>query len=80
MNTRPIYGYKKELVINDLEKKLTKEWHDKSLAENINFKAPELLGVETKYIRGFITEKGIIPTEQMFQVSLEYYKELGGAI
>ncbi|MBS4210154.1 hypothetical protein [Bacillus sp. FJAT-50079] len=80
LDIRPIYGYKKELVINDLETKLIEEWQDKSLAENINFKAPELLGVEPKHIRGFITEKGVIPAEQMFNVSLEYYKELGGAI
>ncbi|MEC1523832.1 hypothetical protein P9D43_17680 [Neobacillus niacini] len=80
LDIRPIYGYKKELVINDLETKLTKEWQDKSLAENINFKAPELLGVEPKHIKGFVTEKGIIPAEQMFNVSLDYYKELGGAI
>jgi ribose 1,5-bisphosphate isomerase len=80
LDIRPIYGYKKELVINDLTTKLTKDWPDKNLAENIDFKSPELLGVKPKYIRGFITEKGIIPAEQMFNVSLEYYKELGGVI
>ncbi|MFZ7946140.1 MULTISPECIES: translation initiation factor eIF-2B [Bacillaceae] len=80
LDIRPIYGYKKELVINDLTKKLTKEWPDHSLAENIDFKSPELLGVEPKFISGFITEKGLIPTEEMFNVSVEYYKELGGVI
>lgn len=80
LDIRAIYGHRKDLVIVDMEKKLTKNWNDKNLAEHINFETPELLGVKPDHIAGFITEKGVIPAGQMFHVSVEYYKELGGAI
>ncbi|KMY49778.1 hypothetical protein [Peribacillus loiseleuriae] len=80
LDIRPIYGYKKVLVVQELEKKLTEDWPDQNLVDNIDFKAPELLGVTPKHITGFITEEGIIPADQMFNVSMNYYKKLGGVI
>jgi ribose 1,5-bisphosphate isomerase len=80
VDVRPINGHKKELVIVNLKNKLTKDWNNPGLAETIDFNAPELLGVIPEHISGFITEKGVIPAAQMFQVSVDYYKELGGAI
>jgi len=80
LDIRPIYGYKKVLVVQELEKKLTKDWPDQKLVENIDFNTPELLGVTPKHISGFITEEGIIPVNQIFNVSMNYYKKLGGAI
>lgn len=79
LDIRPIHGYKKDLVIVDVKERLTSYWNDKSLAEGIDFKTPELLGVRPDHIAGYITEKGIIPSGQMFQVSLDYYRELGGS-
>lgn len=80
LDIRSIYGYQKKLKINDLTNKMTKYWPNKELTKDIDFNAPELLGVEPEHISGFVTEKGIIPSTQMFGVSKEFYKELGGTI
>ena len=93
LDIRPIFGFKRTLVINNLKDKLTKNWRNKSgtgetgealvkTAENmtneIDFNCPELIGVEPKFITGFVTERGIIPSGQMYELSLDYYKELKG--
>lgn len=75
VDIRGIGGYRKELVINDL-----KEKYD-SLAEEgtqIDFKVPELLGVPAKRISGYVTESGIIPANQLYQSSLNYYQQIKG--
>ena len=46
--------------------------------ENINFVTPELLGVDPKFIRAFVTEKGVVPAGSMYELSVQYSKELRG--
>lgn len=78
LDIRPVFGYKKTLGINDLKEKLTKNWDPEIDTKQINFLTPELVGVEAKYIRGYVTEKGIIPSNQMYEISLEYSNNLKG--
>lgn len=78
IDIRPIYGYSKVLVINDMKQKFTKGWDQEIDVDAIDFRTPELLGVEPKHIKGFVTEKGIIPANQMYEISLEYSKYLRG--
>ncbi|MEK3888385.1 hypothetical protein [Bacillus sp. FSL K6-3431] len=77
VDIRSIYGYQKVLVENDLTHKLAAHWHMDE-QEKTDFICPELLGVDAKYITAYITERGIIPSHQIFNVSLEYYNELKG--
>lgn len=78
LDIRSIYGHHKKLQINDLTKKLTVAWADSYLAKDIDFKTPELLGVPAEHITGFITEQGIIPANQIYGISLQFYQSLGG--
>jgi len=41
---------------------------------------PELVGVEPGAIRAFITEIGVIPSGQMYGISMEYSKNLRGEL
>lgn len=78
LDIRPIFGHKKTLVINDMKEKLTKNWDKGIDTKQIDFLTPELIGVEAKYIKGYVTEKGIIPSNQMYEISLAYSNNLKG--
>ena len=78
LDIRSVYGYKKELVMDDMKEKLTRFWKKDINTENIDFITPELIGVNAKYIKGFVTEKGIIPANQMHEISMEYSNNLRG--
>ncbi|UOR11328.1 translation initiation factor eIF-2B [Halobacillus amylolyticus] len=77
LDMRAIYGYEKKLKINNLEDTLTSNWNlvEKS---NIDFLCPELIGVESKYITAIITEKGIIPANQLIETSNRFHSSLKG--
>ncbi|WP_066190913.1 MULTISPECIES: IF-2B domain-containing protein [Gracilibacillus] len=77
MDIRAMYGYKKELKINDLTEELASDW-DKNIKSKIDFDCPELLGVESKYITAIITEEGIIPANQLFESSKRFHDRLKG--
>lgn len=78
LDTRPVYGGEKNLVYQNLKDKLSKEWDSPCQYEQIDFVTPELVGVEPQFIKAFITEKGVIPSSQMYQVSMEYSRQLKG--
>lgn len=78
LDLRPIYGKKKELVINNLHSVF--EPIIKTKMDHINYDCPELIGVPSKYITGFITEEGIIPSNQLFNIALAYSKKIKGEI
>lgn len=76
LDIRPIFGGSKNLVYDDLKDKLTENWDADIDKESIDFTTPELVGVAPEMIRGFITEKGIIPASQMYHISIEYSRSL----
>jgi len=78
LDIRPIFGHKKVLVIKDMKEKLVQDWNREIDAEQIDFLIPELVGVEAKYIKGYVTEKGIIPSNQMYEISLAFSHNLKG--
>lgn len=78
LDIRPVYGKEKTIVMNNLEKKLSTLANPEGLSGDIVYQTPELLGVEPSYIRAFITEKGVIPSMQMYTMSMEYIRELRG--
>ena len=51
----------------------------KQVKGTIDYTAPELLAVSPGFIKAFITEQGVIPATQMYDISMKYIKELRGA-
>ena len=78
LDIRPVYGKRKELVINDLSDKLSKVATPENHATEIDYRTPELIGVCPEHIHSFITEKGIIPSTQMYDISIDYIRQLRG--
>ncbi len=78
LDVRPAFGGRKKLVYDDLREKLSAGWGEEIDCGKIDFVVPELLGVAPEFIRGFVTEKGVIPANQMFGISMEYSRELRG--
>lgn len=78
LDIRPVFGGRKNLVYDDLKDKLTVNWAADMDTESIDFITPELVGVPPEMIRGFITEQGIIPSGQMYHISMEYSRSLRG--
>lgn len=76
LDTRSIQGFHKELVIDDLYIKLTKNWDLNINKDNIQFKTPELVPVIPNFIYAYITEYGIIPANQMYNIALNYINDL----
>lgn len=76
LDMRPVYGIGKKPVYDDLRHKLTREWAGEPNLETIDFITPELVGVDPEFIRGFITEQGVIPSSQMYGMSMEYSRNL----
>lgn len=77
LDIRPVYGLEKTIVINDLEQKL-KCVADPEGYGTVDYHTPELLGVCPEHIKGFITEKGVIPSSQLYDIAIGYLKELRG--
>lgn len=78
LDVRPIYGGIKTIVYDDLEDKLSKNWDKEIDTSSIDFVTPELIGVPPEHIEGFITELGIIPSRQMYGISLQYNNSMKG--
>ncbi len=76
VDIRPVTGGRKNLVFDDLKEKLSASWGGDIKTEEIDFVTPELIGVAPEFIRAFITEEGIIPSGQMYGVSMEYSRKL----
>lgn len=78
LDIRPVTGGKKNLVYDDLREKLSISWGEEVDKESIDFVTPELVGVKPEFIQAFITEQGVIPSGQMYSVSMEYSRNLRG--
>lgn len=76
LDFRMLKGDIKQLVINDMSSKFKELIGNEN--NNINFDCPELVGVPMIHIKGFITELGIIPSGQLYSVSMKYKKILEG--
>ena len=76
LNTYSIQGLHKKLVIDNLYDKMTKTWDLNINKNNINFETPELVPVKPNFIYAYITEYGIIPANQMYNISLNYINNL----
>lgn len=79
LDIRTLEGYKKAPVMNDVKDKLLSGMDlTKKDFDRIHSEVPELLGVPSEHIAGYVTEKGILPASQMFYPSVLYAKELRG--
>lgn len=56
---RAMYGIYKPVLTKDLVDTMAKNWKNE-LKEKVNFTSIELVGVDPKWITGYVTEKGII--------------------
>lgn len=75
IDVKSVFGYEKELVMNNVKNKLAHKLL--SVDENlIDFTCPELLPIDSKYITAFITEKGVIPANQIYNISIDYYNQI----
>lgn len=76
IDNRPINGFKYDYVINDLKDKMADIGFKDDEKEKVEFSCPEIVPVEAKYIKAFVTELGVIPANQMYTISLDYYKTI----
>lgn len=77
---RPVFGKEKPLVFNDLKEKLQEIADPENIGVDIDYLTPELVGVAPQFIRAFITEKGVIPSGAMYEVCMNYMKDLKGGL
>lgn len=76
LDIRPVYGFRREPVINNLKGRLLLAGFTKEELEQVDFQCPELIPVEPEYIKGVITELGVIPAGAMYPMALDYNKLL----
>lgn len=76
LDIRPVYGYHRKLVINDLRERMMSAGFSREESEQVDFRCPELLPVEAEYIKGIVTEFGIIPAGAVYSLALKYDKNL----
>lgn len=77
LDIRPVRGYHRRLVINDLKERLAWDGMKADEGAKVNFTCPELLAVEGDCIKGIITEFGVVPPGAIYSLALEYSKGLG---
>lgn len=77
LDIRRKYGKRKKLVYVDYKNKYKKS---NLLTSDINTYIPELIGVDSKNIYAYICEEGVIPSDQMFQISIDYDENLRGCL
>jgi len=76
LDTRPIIGKEKNTVYNDVRIRLSHDWDHSLAIDKIDFVTPELIGVPPEHIKAFVTEFGVVPSIQMYGLSMEYSKSL----
>lgn len=74
LDMRPVYGYCRNLVVNDLKERMACIGFSEQELEQVNFKCPELLPISGEYITGVITEYGIVPAAAVYSLAVEYDK------
>ena len=77
IDMRSIYGFSKPCLMLNLRTKLLVDL-DPQIRDQIDYSCPEVVAISPKLITAFITEAGIVPPSAMFQLSTNYYKEIGG--
>lgn len=77
LDSRRIEGINKEIVFFEYS---TKYKGEMQLDRSIDTVIPELVGVKPENIYAFITEYGVIPSQQMFSVSTDYLRNIGGVL
>lgn len=75
LDDRRMQGIKKKMVTTDYKSKYK---FPEKLETNIHTIIPELIDVQPEYICAFITEDGVVPSNQLYIHSLEYIKKLKG--
>lgn len=66
-DVRARYGIYKEVLIKDLNNSLTDQWSDE-LKGSVNCETIELIGIPPELISGYVTEKGILRTSDLFSI------------
>ena len=77
LDNRRTKGIRKEIVHVDYKSKYK---NASQLNDSFDTIIPELIGVDPKHIYAFISEEGVIPSGQMFSISMNYDGKLGGEI
>ena len=77
LDDRRMQGIKKTIVTTDYKEKY--KFPDK-LENTIDTIIPELIDVQPEYIYAFITEDGVVPSNQLYIRSLEYIQKSKGRI
>lgn len=77
VDMRAMYGFIKPALKLDLRKKITLGL-DSQTNDLVDYLCPEVVEIPAKLITAFITESGIVSPSAMFQLSTNYYKEIGG--
>jgi len=76
VDMRPMYGFIKPPLMLDLREKISLDL-DHQTKDQIDYSCPEVVEIPPKLITAFITEAGIVPPSAMFQLSTNYFKEIG---
>jgi len=76
VDMRPIYGFIKPLLMLDLREKISLDL-DHQFNDQIDYSYPEVVEIPSRLITAFITEVGIVPPSAMFQLSTNYFEEIG---
>lgn len=77
LDNRRTKGIRKEIVYVDYKEKYK---NASELNDSFDTVIPELIDVDPKHIYAFISEEGVIPSGQMFSVSMAYDEKLGGKL
>lgn len=67
---RALYGIYKPVLKKDLKESIDKDW-PQELKDKVDFTSIELVGVDPRYITGYVTEKGIIRPSDLMQFVYE---------
>jgi ribose 1,5-bisphosphate isomerase len=76
VDMRPMYGFIRPPLMLDLREKISLDL-DHQIQNQIDYSCPEVVEIPSKLITAFITEAGIVPPSAMFQLSANYFKEIG---
>lgn len=76
LDVRPLQGYvRRSAMPFDYGARLASTWEEE-LRANVDFHGFKLLDIPAEMIRGYITEKGIIPPSGLYTEAKQYAKEL----
>ncbi len=79
VDVRSVVGIYKQTLVHDLKDKIAENWTDVNI-ETVDFEGIELVGVNPKYITGYVCENGIIPTYSLYQEAIKYNDRINGGM